>query len=115
MAGDDRTTIVFDIDGVLCEETGLPDDYARRKPLRAGIDLLKRLRAMGCRIVLHSARFRGDEPVTMAWLDAHGVSYDGLVLGKPRGDVYIDDRAIRFPLGGFERGMLDDIVESRRR
>jgi len=32
--------------------------------------------------------------MTTAWLKAHGVKYHQLMMGKPVGDVWIDDRAI---------------------
>jgi hypothetical protein len=34
--------------------------------------------------------------MTVDWLDRYGVSYDQLVLGKPQGDYWVDDRALQF-------------------
>ena len=34
--------------------------------------------------------------MTTAWLKKNGIKYHQLVLGKPVGDVWIDDRAINF-------------------
>ena len=34
--------------------------------------------------------------ITLDWLDKHGIEYDEIYFGKPNGDLYIDDRAIRF-------------------
>lgn len=89
--------IVVDIDGVLCEETGRPDDYADRAPLQRGIAMVRKLKADGHEVVLHTARWEEDREVTEAWMREHEVEYDALVLGKPRGDLYIDDRALRWP------------------
>jgi len=34
--------------------------------------------------------------MTTAWLKHHGIKYHQLMLGKPVGDVWIDDRAMRY-------------------
>ena len=34
--------------------------------------------------------------MTTDWLNKYGIKYHQLVLGKPIGDVWIDDRAINF-------------------
>jgi hypothetical protein len=94
----DQPTVVFDLDGVLCEETGLGHtDYATRRPLN-GIALLNEVRAKGFRIVIHTARWVEDRDETERWLRANNVRYDELVLGKPAAVAYIDDRALRFPM-----------------
>jgi len=34
--------------------------------------------------------------MTTAWLKDHGVKYHQLMMGKPVGDVWIDDRAMHY-------------------
>jgi hypothetical protein len=34
--------------------------------------------------------------MTINWLDENQIPYDQVILGKPIGDYWIDDRAIRF-------------------
>ena len=34
--------------------------------------------------------------MTTAWLKEHKVKYHQLIMGKPIGDVWIDDRALQF-------------------
>ena len=85
-------TAAVDIDGVLAEE-GDPANYGRARPLARGIELVRRLTEAGHRVVLHTARWEEDRAVTMVWLAMHDVPYDKLVLGKPKADLYVDDRA----------------------
>ena len=39
--------------------------------------------------------YRAFEKITMEQLDRWGVKYHSLFLGKPSGDVYIDDKGIK--------------------
>jgi hypothetical protein len=34
--------------------------------------------------------------MTVEWLTLNDIPYDQLILGKPQGDFWIDDRAIEF-------------------
>ncbi len=88
-------TIMVDLDGVLCTE-----EVFLERPLAQPIDgaraALKKLRAAGHVVVIYTARGWGEKRVTERWLADHGFEYDGLHMGKPIADVWIDDRAIRF-------------------
>jgi len=90
------SVICVDIDGVLAEDSGDHRDYASRVPLLRGIELCRRLHAAGHTVVLHTARFKVDRQVTERWLARHGVHYHKLILGKPRADLYIDDRGFEW-------------------
>ena len=57
---------------------------------------MRRLRAAGHTVVVYTARSWSEYRVTKKWLDDHGFEYDGLQMGKPVADVWVDDRAIRF-------------------
>ncbi len=88
-------TIMVDLDGVLCtEEKFLERPLAQ--PLDGARDALRQLRAAGHTVVVYTARSWGEYKVTKKWLDDHGFEYDGLHMGKPVADVWIDDRALRF-------------------
>ena len=93
-----QRVIAFDIDGVLCEETNKPDDYADRRPVQLGIACVKYAKRQGAKVILYTARYPEDEEVTRRWLRKHKVPFDELFLGKPKADAYVDDRAFRWPV-----------------
>ena len=98
-------TYVFDIDGTLCTKT--PSKYEDALPLRGRIDQLNRLYDEGHTIVCYTARGMGrhnNNPIlaiqefyslTASQLEDWGVKYHHLLLGKPSGDVYVDDKGIK--------------------
>ncbi len=88
-------TIMVDLDGVLCTEEAFFDRPLAR-PMAGACAALKKLRAAGYTIVVYTARGWGEYRVTKQWLDEHGFVYDGLHMGKPVADVWIDDRALPF-------------------
>jgi len=89
----ERKIYAFDLDGVLCEEGDWrPEEMIKRKPIKENIEKVNKLFDMGNIIVIFTARLEEDRPVTEAWLKLNGVKYDYLVMGKPRFDVYVDER-----------------------
>jgi len=88
-------TVMVDLDGVLCtEEVFLERPLA--EPIAGAAEALRKLRAAGYVVVIYTARGWGEYRVARKWLEDHGFEYDGLQMGKPVADVWIDDRAIRF-------------------
>jgi trehalose-6-phosphatase len=88
-------TIMVDLDGVLCtEEVFLERPLA--KPIAGAREALQKLRAAGYIVVVYTARGWGELRVTQKWLADNGFEYDGLHMGKPVADIWIDDRAIAF-------------------
>jgi ribonucleotide monophosphatase NagD (HAD superfamily) len=88
-------TIMVDLDGVLCtEEVFLERPLAQ--PIAGAREALAKLRAAGYIVVIYTARGWGEYRVAKKWLEDHGFEYDGLHMGKPVADVWIDDRAVRF-------------------
>lgn len=86
--------IVIDMDGVICEET---KPYKKAKPIVGVQEKINHwMLYMGYTIVIHTSRRERDRKLTVNWLKEHGVLYDKLIMGKPKGDMYIDDKAIRF-------------------
>jgi capsule biosynthesis phosphatase len=104
-------TYVFDLDHTICiPQLQFPDTYRRYRlaaPILQMIEYMQDLHWRGERIVIHTARrmltHKGDlekieadvGQVTRDWLDVHNVPYDELIFGKPYGDFYIDDKALR--------------------
>jgi len=101
-------TYVFDIDGTicgkLCELDG--DDYLNAEPLQDRIKKANQLYQDGHTIIYQTARGMGrhnNNPIlaiqdfydlTKRQLEGWGVKYHYLFLGKPSGDVYVDDKGV---------------------
>jgi uncharacterized HAD superfamily protein len=87
--------LVIDIDGTICtEEKTFSRSLA--KPLPGAVESVNKLYNQGHTIRLFTARSWVEYEVTKAWLDSNGFKYHQLLMGKPLGDVWIDDRAIGF-------------------
>lgn len=95
---------VFDIDGTICTLTD--GDYTKARPLQSRINKINDLYDSGAHIVFFTARGMGRNKndrqkaeeqfysLTEQQLNMWGVKYHLLFLGKPAGDLYIDDKAI---------------------
>ena len=100
-------TYVIDIDGTICtqSEGDLPD-YSDAYPIRQRIDAINALYEQGNIIVYCTARGMGRTSgnqiastslfykQTSDQLNEWGAKHHSLYLGKPAGDVYIDDKAV---------------------
>ena len=98
-------TYVVDIDGTIC--TSVVGKYEDALPIRERIEALNRLHDEGHKIIYLTARgmgrFNNDRYLAerMFWkltrdqLKSWGVKYDDIFLGKPSGDVYIDDKGCK--------------------
>ena len=89
--------ICFDIDGVLVSRVS-GDNYKDCKPNKAVIDLIHHLKAIGCEIIICTARGsktkKDWEELTLKQLHQYNVPYDEVNIGnKPHADFYIDDRS----------------------
>ena len=96
---------VFDIDGTICYTKN--GDYNMSIPIQDRIDKINDLRKQGNTILFWTARGMGRsgnsvdyayinfEELTKKQLENWGVKYDGLFLGKPAGDIYIDDKGCK--------------------
>jgi len=99
-------TYVFDIDGTLCRKIE-GSDYVDSEPIAERIDIVNYLYEEGNTIIMQTARGMGrheNNPqkaieqfyaLTAEQLKSWGVKYHMLFLGKPAGDIYIDDKGIR--------------------
>jgi hypothetical protein len=107
-------TVICDIDGVLAYPVNDYREYSSAQPNLVMRDVLRRLRQQGDKIVLHTSRWKEDRQVTEEWLSQHGFPYTEIVFGKPLGDIYIDDKAMRIEAGEEER-FLEILHEINRR
>ena len=96
---------VFDIDGTICTTT--EGYYEAAKPLTDRIANVNTLYDEGHTIIFQTARGMGRSNNSVAYantafyeltkrqLNSWGVKYHSLFLGKPAGDIYIDDKGIK--------------------
>lgn len=87
--------IIIDLDGTICTEE---KTYSRSlaKPKEGAAAAINNLYAEGHTILIYSARTWMEFEMTSDWLKKHKIKYHQLILGKPVGDIWIDDRAIQF-------------------
>jgi len=95
---------VFDIDGTICINSN--SDYENSVPLQDRINKINQLYSEGNTIIFQTARGMGrskNSPafayakffeLTQEQLKKWGVKYHSLFLGKPAGDIYVDDKGI---------------------
>jgi len=107
----------FDIDGVIAKDAyivGTPADWhaywRSREVFPQARLVLEKLQRSGHEILLYTARFEQDRLVTEEWLLQHQIPYDKLYMSKPRADLYIDDKNLRFPGWGK---LLDVLQEAQ--
>jgi hypothetical protein len=98
-------TYVFDIDGTICSIT--KGNYGFALPYTGRIKKINKLYEEGNTIIYQTARGMGrhNNNVSLAvsefyeftklQLDNWGVKYHQLFLGKPSGDIYIDDKGVK--------------------
>lgn len=87
--------IIIDMDGTICSEERM---YSRclAKPKEDAVHAVNYLYNTGNTIIIYTARTWVEYEMTVDWLKRYGVKYHQLFMGKPIGDVWIDDRAIQF-------------------
>ena len=100
-------TYVFDIDGTICTNTN--GDYKNAKPYIERIHFINKLYDDGNVIKYFTARGSTTgidwRKLTAKQLKEWNAQYHELILGKPDGDLFIDDKGVNcerwiFPLGG---------------
>lgn len=90
-----RKTYIFDMDGVICEE-GPTFERSLAEPIYEAIDIMQALCNQGHKIIIFTARGWAEYEMTKEWLFKHDVPHNQLILGKPIGDYWIEDRALDF-------------------
>lgn len=99
-------TYVFDIDGTICTKA-VDFDYEGSEPIVERIKIINTLYDEGHTIIFQTARgmgrFKNDAEkaietfytMTEKQLKEWNVKYHALFLGKPAGDLYVDDKGVR--------------------
>lgn len=106
--------IIIDLDGTICSEE---KTYSRSlaQPKERAVEHVNALYDEGNTIIIYSARTWMEYEMTVHWLKQHGIRYHQLVMGKPIGDVWIDDRAISFDHWDAVREKLDHYKKSKNK
>jgi uncharacterized HAD superfamily protein len=87
--------LIIDLDGTICtEEKTFSRSLAT--PLNNARESIKKLKNCGHTIILYTARGWNEYEMTVKWLENNKIIFDQLIMGKPIGDFWIDDRAIKF-------------------
>ena len=96
---------VFDIDGTICNNTF--GEYDEAVPFQDRIEKNNKLYDEGNIIIYQTARGMGRShnnvikaykifyDYTAKQLNGWGVKYHDLFMGKPQGDLYVDDKGIK--------------------
>ena len=87
--------IIIDLDGTICTE-----EKTFSRPLakvnKDAVKVLKKLKRDKHTIIIYTARTWNEYEMTHQWLTKHNIPFDQLYMGKPIGDYWIDDRAIKY-------------------
>lgn len=100
--------IVIDLDGTICPVKEKEGSYADLVPHKGAVERLKELRQKGHYIIIQTARNMATQEsnvgrvlknigkITLDWLEKYEIAYDEIYFGKPNGQIYLDDRALRY-------------------
>ena len=103
--GNQRKTLVFDIDGTLCDKP-INEDYSKCQPINDMCEKLRYQDSIGTYIILYTSRnmrsLNGNiglinkhtSSILIEWLNKNKIPFDELYFGKPWGKdlSYIDDK-----------------------
>jgi len=100
--------LIIDMDGTICsEEKTYSRSLATVKP--GAMEYINGLYDEGHTIIIYSARSWQEFEMTTEWLKINEIQYHQLILGKPIGDVWIDDRAVRFNSWSETKNIIEDL------
>ena len=106
--------IIIDLDGTICEEK----NFFQRplaKIIKGARSFINKLKKKKYTVIIYSARSWNEFEMTKNWLVKNKIKYDQLVLGKPVGDFWIDDRAINFKnWSSVEKYFLKKIIKQKK-
>lgn len=109
-----RLQVIIDLDGVIAEEKPT-FERPLAKPIAGAKKSVNSLFEEGHTIVLYSARSWSEYLMTENWLKKNGIKYHQLIMGKPVGDVWIDDRAVKFISWNETMSEINQIYGRKRR
>ena len=90
-----KKNIIIDLDGTICSEEKT-FSRALAIPKKGAAETIKKLKNKGYNIIIYTARSWTEYEITKNWLNKNKINFDELFMGKPIGEYWIDDRAIKF-------------------
>lgn len=112
-----KLVFCFDIDNTICRTLG--NDYKNSAPKKKNIKAINFLHEKGHCIKIFTSRYMGrtnSNPIkakklgykkTYNQLRSWGLNFDALIMGKPRFDIFIDDKSF-----GFKSNWADYIYKN---
>lgn len=90
-------TVVIDFDGTIAESRWPSNEIG--KPIETGVEAIIHYHGLGNEVIIYTSRPPSHSGLIWRWLTDHGLNsvIHDVVCGKPRGWVYIDDRAWQPP------------------
>ncbi len=87
-------TFIIDIDGTITNEDTM--DYKNYSLCIPDFEMIHKINKLyeTNKIILFSSRWKCDRKITKNWLKKYNIKYHKLILGKPLGDYYIDDKNV---------------------
>ena len=111
------TVFVFDIDGTICTNTY--GEYEKAEPFTNRIKIVNHLYDKGNTIKYFTARGSSTgidwHDITAKQLDEWDAKYHELLLGKPEGDIYIDDKGQDAELWNWSKFKSQNITDKEDR
>ena len=91
---------VFDIDGTICTMPNSESTYEEAEPI---IDRIEKINALfdtgnrGMRTFKNDGKKAHDKYYSLTYdqLNNWGVKFHRLIMGKPSGDLYVDDKGVK--------------------
>lgn len=103
--------LAVDLNGVIHDQLHPIPGRRMGGSIEGAKEALEQLQAQGHKIIIHTDMVNrsGGVKVVEDWLDYYHIPYNGIWTfeGKPRADLFIDDKGLRFTSWGQA---LDDIL-----
>jgi hypothetical protein len=93
---DTQTTIVVDLDGTIIPHALDSEDLLGHEPFPGARETIHAIRKLGVKVIIWTARGEEMRSMTEYWLSSRNIEFDELRLDKPKANLYIDDKALRF-------------------
>ncbi len=92
---DEMSWLGVDFDGTLANNSGYPD-FLPSEPTDGAVEAMKRLDAMGYKIIIYTSRSWADYKPIEDWCSKYGIPARRIICGKPLFLKMIDDLNIEF-------------------
>ncbi|WP_440923642.1 HAD hydrolase family protein [Candidatus Pelagibacter sp.] len=98
-----KKIFIFDLDNTICKTT--KSDYKNSKPIKKTINLINKLKKNQHEVIIYTARYmnsyKGNKEKikkkyykkTYNYLLKIGLTFDKLLMGKPKYDFFVDDKS----------------------